>query len=55
MGSLEGRGPQTNKNTCRKVPIKVNFFITTFGIAFYQCNLSTSITYRGAGSKYWLT
>jgi hypothetical protein len=29
-------------NTCRKVPLQVNFFsITTYGFAFYQSNLST--------------
>jgi hypothetical protein len=33
----EGRGPQTDKNTCRKVPLQVK---TTSCIAFYQSNLS---------------
>ncbi len=28
-------------NTSRKVTLQVKFFITTFGIAFYQSNLST--------------
>jgi hypothetical protein len=36
------RGGLRQINTCRKVPLHVNFFyIKTFGIAFYQSNLST--------------
>jgi hypothetical protein len=32
-------------NTCRKVPLQVNFLkMTTFCIAFYQSNLSTLMT-----------
>jgi hypothetical protein len=33
-------------NTCRQVPLQVNFFyITTFGDSFYQSNLSTLENY----------
>ncbi len=29
-------------NTCRQVPLQVKiYYITTFGVAFYQSNLST--------------
>jgi hypothetical protein len=27
-------------NTCRRVPLQDFFYITTFGVAFYQSNLS---------------
>jgi hypothetical protein len=41
MGSYKGRGPQTDKISAAK-SLQVNFLkITTFGIAFYQSNLST--------------
>ncbi len=36
-----GRGPQTDKTPAAKSLYRSIFFITTFGIAFYQSNLST--------------
>jgi hypothetical protein len=41
MGSQERRGPQTDKTPAAKPFTGKRFLITTFGIAFYQSNLST--------------
>ncbi len=41
MGSQEGRGPRTDKTPAAKFLYKSIFQITTFGIVFYQSNLST--------------
>jgi hypothetical protein len=40
MGSYEGRGPQTDKTPVAKVPFM------TFGIAFYQSNLSMELVHQ---------
>jgi hypothetical protein len=42
MGSKEGREPQTDETSAAKSLYRSIFLITTFGIAFYQSNLSTS-------------
>jgi hypothetical protein len=41
MGSWDGRGPQTDKTPAAKSLYRSIFLIMTFGIAFYQSNLST--------------
>jgi hypothetical protein len=41
MGSKEGRGPQTDKRHAAKSLYMSLYYITTFGIVFYQSNLST--------------
>jgi hypothetical protein len=44
MWSQEWRGPQTDKTPAAKFHYRTIFLITTFGIAFYQFNLSTGYT-----------
>jgi hypothetical protein len=51
MGSNEGRGPQTDKTPAAKSLYKSIFFITTFGVAFYQSNLSTTGTLKTCLTK----
>jgi hypothetical protein len=43
MRPKDGRGPQTDKATAAKFLYRPIFEITTFGFAFYQSNLSTTI------------
>jgi hypothetical protein len=38
-------GPQTDKTPVAKSLYKTIFWITTFGSAFYQSNLSTNISF----------
>ncbi len=43
----EGRGPQTDKHLPQSPFTHKFFLIMTFGIAFYQSNLSTTEMYTG--------
>ncbi len=45
MGSQEGRGPQTDKHLPQSPFTGQLFQITTFGISFYQSNISTQPTF----------